>query len=356
MKKVLYFGIYDPNYSRNRVIITGFMLNGYEVTECRINPRENKGLSKYWKLLKLGLEFKKKKFDLIVLGFPSQTIVWLAFLIFGKRTIFDAYLSLYDSNVYDRKIHKKWSIGGLKDYVFDWMGPCLSSKTLLDTNQHIDYYSKTFHINRRKFVRVLIGADDQVFDHKKYDLTSHGDQFIVEFHGMFIPLQGVEYIVKAAHILRSQTDIVFNIVGHGQTFKECKRIADEAKLNNINFVGKVSVDRVPPYIAGANVCLGIFGNTQKTKRVIPNKVYECMAMRKPVITADSPAAREILRDKIDVVFSNVADPQDLANKILLLRNQPDLGKTIAEEGYKTYLAKCSPRVIVAQLLRDIYEK
>ena len=46
--KVLFFGIYDPKYARNRVLREGFERNGWTVTEVRVDPREYRGLSKYW--------------------------------------------------------------------------------------------------------------------------------------------------------------------------------------------------------------------------------------------------------------------------------------------------------------------
>ena len=39
MKTVCLFGIYDSNYARNRVLISGFKSNGYRVVECRVDPK-----------------------------------------------------------------------------------------------------------------------------------------------------------------------------------------------------------------------------------------------------------------------------------------------------------------------------
>ncbi len=100
--KVCYFGIYNSEYSRNRVLISGFKKNGAEIYECRVGPRVGKA-KKFINLYKEYKKIKHNKFDYVIVAFPGHSVVWLAWLLFGKRIIFDAFTSLYNSNVYDRK-------------------------------------------------------------------------------------------------------------------------------------------------------------------------------------------------------------------------------------------------------------
>jgi len=111
---------------------------------------------------------------------------------------------------------------------------------------------------------------------------------------------------------------------------------------------------VPKYIKKADICLGIFGDTQKTQRVIPNKVYEAIAMKKPVITADTPAVRELFTDRKNILFCKTADPEDLAEKILELKNNEDIREKIAKGGYEIFKKYATPIVIGKKLKRDIY--
>lgn len=350
-KKVLFFGIYEPNYSRSRVLAKGFVENGWEVVHCRVDARAIKGIQKYIHLWRQGRALRHQSFDLVIAAYPAQTTAWLARLLFGKNIIFDAFLSFYDSNVCDRKMYSNYSIRGMRDYFIDWLGAWVSEYTLIDTNEHIEYYSKTFHIPKNKFKRVLVGSDDSLF----FPLTqtvSSPKKFIIEFHGMFIPLQGVEYIVRAAHELRDDTDIVFNIIGRGQTYAASMKLAEELKLTNVNFINQVPV--LKQLIADGDICLGIFGNTEKTLRVIPNKVYECAAMGRPIVTCDSPAIREVFTDKKDIILVETANPQDLADKIRLLKSDDKLRASIAHEARTTFLRKCSPKIIVSTLLEDLH--
>src|SRR3989338_8178193 len=102
----------------------------------------------------------------------------------------------------------------------------------------------------------------------------------------------------------------------------------------------------------ADLCLGIFGETNKTKRVIPNKVYECVAMRKPVVTADTPATRELFEEG-ELMFVKVADHISLANAIMTLKNNKELADNIAQKGHQKFFKFATPSVLGKTLLKII---
>lgn len=177
--------------------------------------------------------------------------------------------------------------------------------------------------------------------------------FRVYFHGNFIPLQGVEYIIRAAKILLSHKDVQIKIIGAGFGYDRIRALADELGVNNVNFLGKIPLEQLPEHLLKADICLGIFGDTAKTQRVIPNKVYESIAMAKPVISADTPAMREIFADRENILFCRHADPQDLAAKILELKNDKELREKIAKGGRELFKLKASPKIIAKQLMDNL---
>ena len=105
----------------------------------------------------------------------------------------------------------------------------------------------------------------------------------------------------------------------------------------------------------ADICLGIFGDTHKAQRGIPIKVYEALAMKKPVITGDSPAAREVFQPKVNAVLCPMANPEALAESILLLKKDKKLRQKIAEQGFRFYHHLFSSRII-AEEFRKALEK
>jgi hypothetical protein len=162
IKTIVYFGDFDPAYSRNRVLIKGLRENGVEVLLCHEN--QLKGRKKYFSLVKK-MKALPKDFDLVIIGYSdSRSMVPLAKLLFKQPIIWDAFYSVYDTLVFDKQIVKAGSLKAKWLWFLDWLSCFLSDKILLDTDSHINYFIKTFKAqNLGKFIKVLIGADDSVF-------------------------------------------------------------------------------------------------------------------------------------------------------------------------------------------------
>lgn len=348
--KVCYFGIYDKEYSRNRVLISGLEKNGYDVIECRADP-EVGSIRKFWCLYQEYKKVRHNDFDYVIVGFPGHTVVWLARLLFGRDIIFDAFLSLHDSNVYDRAQYGKMSLRAFKDRLLDWYSCAIAKTVLVDTDAHRQLFIKEYNIRPEKILAIPISANENIFSQINKPIEEGGG-FIVHFHGSFIPLQGVAHIVRAFQYL--PPDIMLQLVGSGQTFNTVKKIAQKKEVgDHISFVGRVPLLEVPGYIAKADICLGIFGITRKAYNVIPNKVYECIAMRKPVVTGDTPAIREIFTDRKDILLADMGDSRDIAEKILLLKQDDKLREAIANNGYELFKLQLTPKKVVKKLLMKL---
>ena len=340
---ICYFGMYDPDYPRNRVMLRGLQENGHQVLECQSRA---KGFKKYQELYKKHRKLKNQ-YDVVIVGFPGQTIVPFAKFLTSKKIIFDAFSSHYGGYIIDRGYHSKLSLHAIYYWFIDWLSCMLADEVLLDTKAHIDYFCSTLKFSKSFFKRVFVSSDDKVFYPRE---TQKSDKFIVYFHGTYIPLQGIEYIVRSAKILESHQDIKFNLIGKGQTYSKVQNLAKKLKVNNIKFIDPVKYEELPNYISQADIVLGIFGKTKKASIVIPNKVYEALAMRKPVITQESPAIKELLTDRENVLLCRPADAQDLADKILELKDNQDLRKGIAENGYQLFKDKLKAGILVKDLL------
>ncbi len=341
--RICFFGGYNPNYSRNKILIQGLILNGVEIIECRTELR---GIIKYFDLIKKHWKIRKQ-YDVLLVAFPGWHAVVLAKFLTRKPIIFDAFVSVYDSTVFDRKNTKKRSLKAKYFWLMDWLACKLADKVLLDTNEHIKYFVEEFGLNEGKFVRISVGADDSVLRPIKVEDKRRKSKFIVHYHGNVIPLQGVKYILESAKLLKLYKDIQFNLIG-----SRVKRWYEKSFSGNVNFIENVPYEKLAEYISQADICLGIFGDTNKTQRVIPNKVYEYMACQKPIITADTPAIRELFNEN-DLHLIPTASPEVLAKAILKLKNDSALREKLAENAYNRFIQIATPKILAGELIKII---
>jgi glycosyltransferase involved in cell wall biosynthesis len=363
--KVCYFGTYSVSdgYPRNRVIIAGLRAAGVIVKECHISlwhdsadkvSRLSKTSGIFLNLIRIiraqiGLLmefFRVGDYDILIVGSVGHFEMFIAKclnLFKRKPIVFEAFISLYDTMVNDRGIVAK---GSIKASLLRWLDrtACrLADAVLLDTEAHINYFCREFRFDRKKFKRVFVGADDGIFFPRE---TPPNKSFTVLFFGTFIPLHGIEYIVKAAKMLESEKDIKFSVIGTGQEEPATTELAKSLGIANIEFIRSFLNEKsLAEHIAGADVCLGIFGKTDKTQNVIPCKVWNCLAMRKAVITADTPAIAELLKDGKDVVLCPAGDAKAIAAKVILLKNNRALLESIAANGNKAFIQSASINAI-----------
>lgn len=346
LKRVCFFGIFNPEYIRNKVLSIGFEENGFEVVLITANPAVGK-IKKYRSLYKQYKALENKNFTYVIVAWPGWSIVWLARLLFGE-IIFDAFMSVYNSNVEDRKLYSKWHPLGIRDYIYDWYSCRLSKKVLLPEKVHVEYFKKTFNLSANKFIQIYTGANDKIFTPQMN--VGKAEEFTVHFHGNFVPLHGVEYIIEAANILKDEP-IYFQIIGSGgELYDSTKKKVADLGLVKVSMLGRKSLEEVPKYIARAHLCLGVFGSTNKTQLVISNKIYECIAVGMPVITSKTPATEELFIDRENILFVNAKDGKDLAEKIILLKNNPELGEKIARNGRELFVDFLTPKKLVAKLI------
>lgn len=353
--RICYFGDFNPDYIRNDVIIQGLRENGVEVLLCQAEIKDS---LKHLKLLREYLPISRKV-DVIVVGASdtSRWVVLLAKLISRKFLVWDAHYSIYDAFVFDKKLVRPGTLKSFYYWFLDWMGCKLADRILLDTNCHIDYFSKEFKTAKEKFIRVIVGANEEFLRGNLAKTTLFpgptNSCFLVGFHGKFIPLQGVQYIVGAAKILEKYPDIKFNILGRGQMHDAMLALAKKLQVRNINFIDRVPYDKIPDFIWKLDVSLGIFGDSDKAARVIPNKLYESIALGKPVITADTPGIRELFEDRKNILLCKRSNSENLAAKILELKNDKGLRDRVGMGGYELFKRLCTPAVVGKKLLEDI---
>ena len=350
--KILFISGREPNYTRNAVILKGLRENDIEVIEC--TDSSDSYLFRYPKSFGKFIFKRKEDFDIIFIGFFGQPLVPIIRTLTNKPIVFDAFLSAYETMCFDRKRFKPNSLGGRFFYWLDKHSCEVADKILLDTNAHINYFVDTFGLKREKFQRVFVSADDSIFYLRQ--ALEDENKFEVFYYGSYIPVQGIEYIIKAAKKLESYKDVEFKIIGKGMERRKIMELVQELNVRNIKFIDWIPYKELPLEIAKADICLGgHFSVIGKAKRVISGKTFHFIAMKKPVIIGDNPANRELFEDRKNALLVEHANPDALADAILELKDDESLREKIAEEGYKIFKERCTPKII-GEEIKEIMEE
>ncbi len=356
MKHILFFGIFNPEYARTRILTEGFTALGYEIVLCNVSPRALPGARKYWALFQRGRSLRHIHFDHVFVLFPGHTVVWLARLLFGDRIIFDAFVSLFDSNVHDRALYSVHSFRAYHDRFLDWFSCTLARKVLVDTNTHRHYFIEHVGVPEKKLITVPVGAAGAWFmAGDQLQIQEHAAKpFFVGFYGSYIPLHGVPVIVQAAKIL-TEENIQFRLIGSGQEYTAVRLLAKKlGDIPNIKFLNNaMSREKLIENMREADICLGIFGTTKKATRVVPNKVYECAALGKPIITADTPGIREVFTDQENIFLVPRSSAQALAQAILKLAADATLRERLGAAARRQMQKHYTPEYLVKQMLNSL---
>lgn len=351
--RVLYFGTYRANYSRNQIMIEGLRSNGVEVIEChvplwqgiedRIQIASGGWIkpSFWWRVIStyfnlIGKFLKCRNFDVMVVGYPGQFDIFIAKLlsiISHKPLAWDVFMSIYLIAL-ERGLNKhKFTLFLI--HTIESLAVKLPQILIIDTDEYRQWLCKHYHISENKVHLVPTGADDRIFTPQKIAFREQG-KFRVIYFGAYIKNHGVEYIIQAANFLKDKDDIEFLMIGDGPELNNAIDLTDKYGLHNVQFIKWVDKAELVQYIAHSDVCLGAFGETPQSLMTIQNKIYESMAMEKPVITGISPATQNTFIHGENILFCRRKDPYSLANAILNLKSNSNLKSKIAINAYKLF--------------------
>ena len=341
--KICYFGDYNLDYSRTRVILRGLEECGIPVVHC--NARE-RGLAKYWKLWRAHRALRGS-YDMLFVGLgDARAMPIFARLITGGPVVWEPLYSLYDNWVFDRKLASPHSLKAYYYRLLDWLGCKASDLIILDTNTNCEYFRETFGVPKQKLARVLVGADTSVF--LPLSKIAETGKFEVEFHGKYIPVQGTDVIIRAAKLLEGD-NVHVTMIGGGQALGETKALAETLGVNNVTFLPFLPQQEVVGYIRNADVCMGLVGDVPRVVRAIPNKMYEAAAMARVSINVDSPALREVFTPGVDSVGVKQGDPEDLARAIRELK-AGGKAEAMGKAAYDTFGRTSTPKLVGEELL------
>jgi len=313
-RTVLWWGRFDPDYSRNRILRQAYAALGWRVSDfhpwlCPLGDVET-------------LLHRPTRADLVHVPCFRQRDIAAASRYARRRGIpllIDPLISAYDKQVFERAKFPEQSAKAR--HLLKWEHDLFACAdiVLADTPEHAHFFAGTLAVARDRLHVVYVGAEEPLFTPG----GTHPPNSPIEllFYGSFIPLQGPEVIVEAARRYTGPA-VRWVLLGNGPLLVECKRKAEG--LMNVAFENWLPYAELPARIRRADILLGVFGTTPKAQRVIPNKVFQALACGKPLVTCTAPAyPAELLKAKgSGIAWIPAGDTAALADTIAFLVSAP----------------------------------
>lgn len=334
---ICFFGYPNQEYSRSKILIDGLKKNNVSVVYC--TDKSGFALTRYYRLFKKFIPLSSKC-NAIFVQFPGQLnmpIAWILGKLFRKLVVYDAFVSMYDTYIFDREIASEDSFKAKFYFLVDKIACTLADIITLDTNAHIRYFVSTFNLKREKFFRVPVGGDDSLFKPSKRKKETN--KTIIEFHGMFTKIHGAEIFVRVAKKLENRKNLEFWLIGSSHNYRLPIKLYEKLKPKNLRYWPRMQVKKLARKIAQADIIIGHLGPTQKAKMVLTNKMYHALACRVALIAGKCSASDELLTNGQDCQYVNLFDEQDLQEKIIKLARNKRLRQKLAKNGHKLHQQK-----------------
>ncbi len=365
--RVCAFGSFDRAFDRSWILLDALEEAGAEVVYCHFDlwaGHRHKTKLFPWRWLLLGGRYlagmiaiarqfrRSPRADVMYVGYMGHVDLLFAAWLNRKRRstlVFDPCISLYNTLVEDRRIVGE---GGLVARLIRRLDevPCrLADLVLSDTSAHGEYFEEVLGVPPAKIHRVFLGAGR---DWQRARWAPRGEgRFEVLFFAKFSPLHGLPVILDAAERLKAES-IHFTFAGGGQLEDQVREAVARSRSSAIEWIPWLEREALIEHMSHCHLMLGIFGDTTKAAMVIPNKVFQALAMGVPVVTRDSPAIRELLEDG-QSMFTCAADGATLATVILTCRRNFAGVKAVAERGRGVFEARASHQALARQFFEAL---
>ncbi len=214
---------------------------------------------------------------------------------------------------------------------------------------------------RNECIEVLRnGVDLNLFSARQADDTYADSigvkgKFVASYVGTHGLAHGLNVVVEAAELLRLRRDIVFLMVGEGAERQRLSREIAERQLSNVLMLGQLPKEDMPRLWSVSTVSLVLLRKLDLFLTVIPSKIFESMAMKKPIIIGVDGESKEIIREAGAGIAIEPENAEELAAAIIQLADSPALCQQYGDQGNR-YVAAHFDRTVLAQQFETLLKR
>ncbi|MFA6201057.1 MAG: glycosyltransferase family 4 protein [Bacteroidales bacterium] len=161
------------------------------------------------------------------------------------------------------------------------------------------------------------------------------EDFILFYGGIIGHAQGLDIILNAAKMVEDKPRIKFVMLGSGPEKERLLALKEELNLNNLEFYDAVPKTKMQEIIMDMNATIVPLKRLDLFKGAIPSKIFENLALKKPILLGLEGEAKELFIDEGNCGLAfEPENTEELVKQILVLYNNPELSKQLGENGLK----------------------
>ncbi|HMO17010.1 MAG TPA: glycosyltransferase [Oligoflexia bacterium] len=186
---------------------------------------------------------------------------------------------------------------------------------------------------------VLVGLVNEFLIGNRFDVVNSDDGKInLLYVGVITIERGLEDVIRALFLMRDLYPEYFKrvrlvIAGGGNYKNHLLKLVNELGLSDaVRFPGWVPFSEISAQIRKSFLCLVPHVNNEFINTTIPNKIFQYMAMSKPILVSNAEPLRRIVEEgRCGYVF-NSGDPSSVLDQILMAVKNPLEGRKRGEAG------------------------
>lgn len=290
--KVGYGRVWDPSYPRNariRSYLTRRFGADITVNRRREGSRTGRILHDVLSLL-FGLH-GKQLYILAEFSLPYAVLLWIVARLNRGVLVVDGFVGQYETMVEDWKKASPGSLRARWYAAVDEIACRVADLVLIDTRVRARALAAAHP--GTEVLSLPVGAPPWAVPSARPGGRPGGPAKVL-YYGNYIPLHGLPVVLEAVQMAIRETELEVTLIGDGKPRPEIERRVCELGLDSVcRFVDPVPEEELAGHLADADIVLGIFGDSDKARTVIANKVWQGLASGRAVVTRVSPALAEI---------------------------------------------------------------
>lgn len=179
-------------------------------------------------------------------------------------------------------------------------------------------------------------------------------KFVVSYFGTHGMAHHLQTILHAAHRLNGSKNIIFLMVGDGAERRALLQMRDDMALGNVMMLDQQPKSRMRDFWALSDISLVLLKKSDLFKTVIPSKIFESLAMTKPIILGVEGESADLLRAANAGICIEPEQADELAARVLELSQNPERCQQLGRNG-RRYVMEHFDRIVLARKLASVLE-